>query len=62
MGVAKASEIIGRSLQGNKAYLKHLWINELELNKNAVTYVPTEANLPILEAGRLGQVGRPPAP
>jgi len=61
-GVAKANEIIGKSLQGNEAYLKYLWINGLELNKNAVIYVPTEANLPILETGRLGQLGRPPAP
>ncbi len=61
-GVAKANEIIGKSLQGNEAYLKYLWINGLELNKNAVIYVPTEANLPILETGRLGQVGRSPAP
>jgi len=61
-GVAKANKIIGKSLQGNEAYLKYLWINGLELNKNAVIYVPTEANLPILEAGRLGQVGRSPDP
>ncbi len=58
-GVAKANEIIGKSLQGNEAYLKYLWINGLELNKNAVIYVPTEANLPILEAGRLGQLPAP---
>ena len=61
-GVAKANEIIGKSLQGNEAYLRYLWINGLELNKNAVIYVPTEANLPILEAGRLGQAGRQPVP
>ncbi len=54
-GVAKANEIIGKSLQGNEAYLKYLWINGLEQNKNAVIYVPTETNLPILEAGRLGR-------
>jgi len=54
-GVAKANEIIGKSLQGNEAYLRYLWINGLEQNKNAVIYVPTETNLPILEAGRLGR-------
>ncbi len=54
-GVAKANEIIGKSLQGNEAYLKYLWINGLEQNKNAVIYVSTETNLPILEAGRLGR-------
>ncbi len=52
-GVAKANEIIGKSLQGNEAYLRYLWINGLEQNKNAVIYVPTEGNLPILEASRL---------
>ena len=54
-GVARANEIIGKSLQGNEAYLRYLWINGLEQNKNAVIYVPTETNLPILEAGRLGR-------
>jgi hypothetical protein len=52
-GVARANEIIGKSLQGNEAYLRYLWINGLEQNKNAVIYVPTEGNLPILEASRL---------
>ena len=58
-GVAKANEIIGKSLQGNEVYLRYLWINGLELNKNAVIYVPTEANLPILEAGRLPRLPAP---
>ena len=53
VGVARANEIIGKSLQGNEAYLRYLWINGLEQNKNAVIYVPTEGNLPILEASRL---------
>ncbi len=52
-GVARANEIIGQSLKGNEAYLRYLWINGLEQNKNAVIYVPTEGNLPILEASRL---------
>lgn len=29
-----------------------LWIESLEKNGNQVIYVPTEANLPVLEAGR----------
>ncbi len=61
-GVAKANKIIGDSLQGNEAYLRYLWINGLENSRNAVVYVPTEANLPILEAGRLGQPVAPPKP
>ncbi|MBY0449424.1 MAG: membrane protease subunit [Cyanobacteria bacterium] len=51
-GVAKANAIIGASLRNNEDYLKYLWINQLENNKNAVVYIPTEANLPILEAGK----------
>ncbi len=51
-GVATANKIIGDSLKGNEAYLRYLWINGLENNKNAVIYVPTEANLPLLEATR----------
>ena len=53
-GVAQANKIIGDSLKDNEAYLRYLWINGLEQNKNqTVVYVPTEANLPILEAHRL---------
>lgn len=51
-GVAKANKIIGESLKDNEAYLRYLWINNLETSKNQVIYVPTEANLPILEASR----------
>jgi hypothetical protein len=51
-GVARANEIIGESLKNNEAYLRYLWINGLESNNPTVIYVPTEANLPILEAGR----------
>ncbi len=59
-GVAKANEIIGQSLRGNEAYLRYLWINGLEQNRNAVIYVPTEGNLPILEASRLAHLPAPP--
>lgn len=53
-GVAAANKIIGESLKGNEAYLRYLWIQNLETAKEAqVIYVPTEAGLPILEAGRL---------
>ena len=51
-GVAKANEIIGMSLKNNEAYLKYLWIDGLKEKGNEVIYVPTEANLPILEAGK----------
>ncbi|MDX1941448.1 MAG: hypothetical protein SFU99_12900 [Saprospiraceae bacterium] len=51
-GVAQANKIIGDSLRNNEDYLRYLWINNLENEKNQVIYVPTEANLPILEATR----------
>jgi len=51
-GVAEANKIIGKSLQNNEAYLRYLWINGLQDDSNSIIYVPTEANLPILEATR----------
>ncbi len=52
-GVAKANIIIGQSLKDNEGYLRYLWVNGLEHTQNQVIYVPTETNLPILEAQRL---------
>ncbi len=52
-GVAQANKIIGDSLKDNQDYLRYLWIQNLQNDKNQVIYVPTEANLPILEANRL---------
>ena len=54
-GVAQANAIIGDSLKGNESYLRYLWITEVGATKDSdktVVYVPTEANLPILEAAR----------
>ncbi|MBD3362050.1 hypothetical protein GF358_04650 [Candidatus Woesearchaeota archaeon] len=51
-GVAKANKIIGDSLKGNEAYLRYLWIQGLQDETSEVIYVPTETNLPILEATR----------
>ena len=59
-GVAEANEIIGASLRDNEAYLRYLWINNLDRGNSEVIYVPTEANLPILESTR-GIQGPPPA-
>ncbi len=53
-GVAQANEIIGQSLKNNESYLRYLWITEVagkDVNKTIV-YVPTESNIPILEANR----------
>lgn len=52
-GVAQANKIIGDSLRNNEDYLRYLWIDNLQNGKNQVIYVPTETNLPILEASRL---------
>lgn len=49
-GVAEANQIIAGSLQGNETYLRYLWIDKL--SDKAVIYVPTEAGLPIMEAGK----------
>jgi len=49
-GVAKANEIIGKSLQGNSEYLRYLQIDAIKNSASAKIYIPTEAGLPILEA------------
>lgn len=54
-GVALANKIIGDSLRDNEAYLRYLWINNLQNEHNQVIYVPTEAQLPVLEAQRLAK-------
>ncbi len=51
-GVAQANKIIGDSLRKNEAYLRYLWIQGLSDGNSETIYVPTEANLPILEATR----------
>ena len=55
-GVAAANKIIGDSLHNNEDYLRYLFVNGLEHTRNQVIYVPTEAQLPILEATRLQQL------
>ena len=52
-GVAKANKIIGDSLEGNEGYLRYLWIQGLQTNNMSVVYIPTEANLPIMESTRM---------
>ena len=51
-GVAKANKIIGDSLKDNEGYLQYLWIDGLNDNPNRIIYVPTEGNIPIMEAGK----------
>lgn len=52
-GVAEANRIIGTSLKNNEEYLRWLYIEGLKENSsNQIIYIPTEAGLPILEAGK----------
>lgn len=50
-GIAEANEIIADGLKGNEEYLRYLWIDRVA-GSDSVIYVPTEAGLPILEAGK----------
>ncbi|OGW81479.1 MAG: hypothetical protein A3G33_07870 [Omnitrophica bacterium RIFCSPLOWO2_12_FULL_44_17] len=49
-GVAQSNKIIAGSI--DETYLKYLWIQGLKSNEKEVIYVPTEANIPIMEASR----------
>jgi hypothetical protein len=49
-GIAAANEIIGRSI--TPEYIQWRWVEGLNDGKSEVIYIPTEANLPILEALR----------
>jgi regulator of protease activity HflC (stomatin/prohibitin superfamily) len=52
-GVKQSNEIIAESLKGHDEYLRYLWITNLENGEGKeVIYIPTEAGLPILEAGK----------
>ena len=50
-GAAKAIEIENGSI--TPTYIQYLWVRQqTNLNDKTVIYIPTEGNLPILEAGR----------
>ncbi|MCV6614526.1 MAG: hypothetical protein OIF35_06070 [Cellvibrionaceae bacterium] len=49
---AEANRIIGESLKDNEEYLRYIWIKGLQDGKGERIYIPTEAGLPILEAGK----------
>lgn len=52
-GVSKANAIVAEGLGGPEGYLRYLYIHMLEENKDkSIIYIPTEAGLPILEAGK----------
>jgi regulator of protease activity HflC (stomatin/prohibitin superfamily) len=58
-GVAEANKIIGESLKNNKEYLSYLYINNMDTARASFIYIPTEAGLPILEAGRMAKYNTP---
>lgn len=52
-GLAQANAIVAEGLEGHEEYLRYLWITHLEAGEGKeVIYIPTEAGLPILEAGK----------
>lgn len=52
-GVAEANRIIAEGLGGAEGYLRYLYIDTLKDLETSIIYVPTEAGLPVLEAGRI---------
>lgn len=54
-GKSKANEILVKSLGGPQNYMQFLWVDAMKNGQNQTIYVPTEANLPITEAGRMMQ-------
>ena len=51
-GKSKANEILVQSLGGPQNYMQFLWVDAMKNGQNQTIYVPTEANLPVTEAGR----------
>lgn len=52
-GIAASNQIIGKSLEGNPAYLQWLWIDELKTTQNQIIYIPAgQMGMPIMEANR----------
>lgn len=49
-GAAQAIRIEGGELTDN--YIKYLWVRQQKPDAGQIIYVPTEAGLPVLEAGR----------
>lgn len=55
-GAAEAIRIENGSL--SSSYIQYLWVRQQnDLNNKTVIYIPTENNLPILEASRLDRQG-----
>ena len=52
-GAAEAIKIEGGNLTAR--YIQYLWVRQNKFNDKTTIYIPTEANLPILESTRLIQ-------
>ena len=53
-GAAEAIRIENGSI--TPAYIQYLWVRQQNANtNNKIIYIPTEAGLPVLEAGRVAQ-------
>ncbi len=52
-GAAESIKIEGGQLTEN--YIKYLWVRQLADGEKQLIYVPTEAGLPLLEAGRFSK-------
>ena len=54
-GAAEAIKIENNSL--TPTYIQYLWVRQQNANtSNKIIYIPTEAGLPVLEAGRMANV------
>jgi hypothetical protein len=51
-GLAEANQIVGQSLGGAENYIRYLWIQQIDKVSGQIIYIPTEAGLPLLEAGK----------
>lgn len=54
-GVKESNDIIQQGLGGSEGYLRYLYIqmlSDVDSKGGQIIYVPTEAGLPILEAGK----------
>lgn len=51
-GAAKSIEIVGNSLTDKDDYLRYLFLQGLHDGNSEVIYIPTEAGMPIMEAGK----------
>ncbi len=51
-GAADAIAVLAGQLEGQDEYLLYLWIQGLHDGSSEIIYIPTEANMPVMEASR----------